>query len=86
MKGDVLPHEVVAEAVPEVPDAVHGGGEVCAGRVNSQAYRRHPSGNKDHINFNIIVSIYLLALKNMYLLVMFSFDSISIFNSAEKRM
>lgn len=43
VEADELAHEVVPQAVPQVPDAVDRGCQVGTRRVDRQAYGRHPS-------------------------------------------
>lgn len=50
VEGDVLPHQIVAEAVPEVSDAVHRRHQVRARRVDRQTHWSHPSVWQKRIN------------------------------------
>lgn len=43
VEGNELADEVVADAVPEIPDTVHSWHYVGARRVDGQTYRCHPS-------------------------------------------
>lgn len=50
VKGHVLPNEVIAKAVTEVPDAVYRRSHIRTRRVNGQTYWCHPSVDKEMVH------------------------------------